>query len=322
MIAPASPANIAHAANILAADGLVGMPTETVYGLAADAISRAAVAGIYAAKGRPADHPVIVHLAPQSDVAYWVRDLPPYAAELMRLYWPGPLTLVCPRTAQAPDWVTGGQDTVGIRCPSHPVAQALLSAALSLGVQGIAAPSANRFGRVSPTTAGHVEGEFGGAIYTLDGGACAVGIESTIVDCTQAQPRVLRHGSLDLTGFLGIAGTYASQDAENKPRVSGGLAAHYAPHTRVVLADLQATGAENLPQGAVYMARSKPEHLPPGLAFYAMPESASDYAHALYASLRELDTLGYSIIVVQPVPTEAAWLGVADRLARAAASFA
>ena len=328
MIAAPSAPNIAHAASLLAAGGLVGMPTETVYGLAANASSQAAVAGIYAAKGRPADHPVIVHLAPAADVAFWVKDLPEYAIKLMQAAWPGPLTLVCPRTGNAPDWVTGGQDTVGIRCPSHPVAQALLTAALGLGVQGIAAPSANRFGRVSPTTAAHVEGEFDAPPYTLDGGACEVGIESTIVDCTQAAPRILRFGAISLhdvariTGLSVVDGVYHVKPSQthaqdSTPRVSGGLAAHYAPNTRLYYAE--ADQAQHIQADAVYLGWQRPSHL--SCAFQAMPQDAALYARQLYATLRQLDTMGYGAIAVQPVPTDEAWLGVADRLNRAAASF-
>ena len=323
---------IEQAAQMLAAGGLIGLPTETVYGLAANANNAAAVAGIYALKGRPANHPVIVHLAPQTDVAHWVNNLPDYAHSLMHQAWPGPLTLVCQRTEHAPDWVTGGQDTVGIRCPSHPVAQALLVAAAKLGVLGVAAPSANRFGRVSPTTAAHVEGEFTTPPLTLDGGACEVGIESTIVDCTQTLPRILRFGAISVEDIKRITGLAVldgvSNNAQNtapttspttSPRVSGGLAAHYAPNTPLSL--VQPTDAGKLANNTVYIGFIRPTALPADCTFYAMPQDAARFAQQLYAALRQLDDMAYAHIAVQPVPDDDAWVGVADRLQRAAATF-
>lgn len=317
MLSP-TPAHINQTTVLLAAGGIVGMPTETVYGLAGDATNAAAVAAIYATKGRPADHPLIVHLAPQADVSFWANDVPNYAQALMQAFWPGPLTLVLPRTARAGDFITGGQDTVAVRCPSHPVAQALLQACAALGVQGLAAPSANRFGRVSPTTAQHVADEFENRIFVLDGGACDVGIESTIVDCTQAEPRILRHGAVSLADVARVTGLTVMDAVGNHaaPRVSGSLAAHYAPTTRLVFCEHSLTQA--LPKNAVYMGFDAPS----SGAFHAMPRDAALYAQQLYAALRSLDAMHYALIAVQPLPRAPQWAGVADRLARAAATFA
>ena len=317
MLSP-TPAHINQAAAQLAAGGIVGMPTETVYGLAGDASNAAAVAAIYATKGRPADHPLIVHLAPQADVSFWACQAPDYAQALMQAFWPGPLTLVLPRTARAGNFITGGQDTVAVRCPSHPVAQALLQACAALGVQGLAAPSANCFGRVSPTTAQHVADEFENRIHVLDGGACEVGIESTIVDCTQTAPRILRHGAASLEDVARITGLTVMDAVGNHaaPRVSGSLAAHYAPTTRLVFCEYSLT--QTLPKNAVYMGFDAPS----SGAFHAMPRDAALYAQQLYAALRSLDVMHYALIAVQPLPSAPQWAGVADRLARAAATFA
>jgi L-threonylcarbamoyladenylate synthase len=316
MLAP-TPAHVNQAAALLAAGDIVGIPTETVYGLAGDASNAAAVAKIYAAKGRPSDHPLIVHLAPQPDVHFWASTVPTYAKDLMHAFWPGPLTLVLPRTAQAGDFITGGQNTVAVRCPSHPVAQALLQACAALGVQGLAAPSANRFGRVSPTTAQHVADEFENRILTLDGGACEVGIESTIVDCTQAVPRILRHGAVSLADVTRVTGLAVTDAVGNHaaPRVSGSLAAHYAPATPLRFCERLDT--KNLAPNAVFMGFEAPVNG----AFHAMPRDAALYAQQLYATLRSLDAMNYSAIAVQPLPLEPQWAGVADRLARAAATF-
>lgn len=317
MVLAPTPAHIAQAAAVLAAGEIVGMPTETVYGLAGDASNAAAVAKIYAAKGRPSDHPLIVHLAPQGDVSFWASAVPAYANALMQAFWPGPLTLVLPRTAQAGDFITGNQNTVAVRCPSHPVAQALLQACAALGVQGLAAPSANRFGRVSPTTAAHVADEFENRILTLDGGACEVGIESTIVDCTQAAPRILRHGAVSLADVARVTGLTVidAVGSHAAPRVSGSLAAHYAPATPLRFCEF--SDVKNLAADAVYMGFDASANG----AFHAMPRDASLYAQQLYATLRSLDAMHYSTIAVQPLPLEPQWAGVADRLARAAATF-
>jgi L-threonylcarbamoyladenylate synthase len=318
MIKPPTSANICEAAALLAAGGIVGLPTETVYGLAGDAANPKAVAAIYATKGRPSDHPLIVHLAPKADALNWASTVPAYAQALMHAFWPGPLTLVLTRTAHAGDFITGGQDTVALRCPSHPVAQALLNACETRGIKGLAAPSANRFGRVSPTTAQHVADEFSNAVFTLDGGACEVGIESTIVDCTQGAPRILRHGAVSMADVARVSGLVVSDAVGHQaaPRVSGSLAAHYAPATPLRWCGF--SDAPQLPSNAVFMGFDEPN----ATAFHAMPRDAALYAQQLYATLRRLDAMHYSAIAVQPVPLEPQWAGVADRLARAAATFA
>jgi L-threonylcarbamoyladenylate synthase len=241
----------------------------------------------------------------------------------MQAFWPGPLTVVLPRTANAGDFITGGQATVGLRCPSHPVAQALLQAAARLGVHGLAAPSANRYGQVSPTLGEHVESEFSQPPFTLDGGACEVGIESTIVDCTGAAPRILRHGAVSLddvarvTGLPTQDGTGLAAQA-NAPRVPGSVAAHYAPRTPLRFCSLD--DAAQLPAGCVFLARDAFQ-LPAKVALVQAPQDAARYAQQLYATLRSMDAMGFELIAVQPVPQSGNWAGVADRLNRAAASF-
>src|ERR1700756_1878758 len=231
---------IEQAAALLDAGQLVAFPTETVYGLGGDAQNPEAVARIYAAKGRPANHPVIVHLAPHGDPNYWVEHLPAEARRLIDAFWPGPLTLILKRAAHIPAAVSGGQDSVGLRCPSHPVAQALLEAfsALRGGHGGVAAPSANRFGHVSPTTAQHVRDEFGSSIYVLDGGSSDVGIESTILDLSRGFPALLRPGRVtprEIADVLGVAPRLPDGSDATAPRASGTLKAHYAPRTPLVL---------------------------------------------------------------------------------------
>ena len=324
MICAPTPVNIAAAAELLRLGELVGLPTETVYGLAANASSAAAVAKIYALKGRPATHPVIVHLAPQADVGFWAHTVPDYAQALMQAFWPGPLTVVLPRTVHAGDFITGGQASVGLRCPSHPAAQALLQAAARLGVRGVAAPSANRYGQVSPTLAAHVEAEFSQAPMTLDGGACEVGIESTIVDCTGAAPRMLRHGAIttqDVASVTGLPVQDRTQaPAGSAPRVPGSVAAHYAPRTPLRLCAVD--DAHSLPANTAFLVRGA---LPPAaraVTFIQAPQDAASFARQLYATLRSIDAMGFAHIAVQPVPGGDEWAGVADRLSRAAASFA
>ncbi len=322
MIFSPTPNNIAQAAQIIAAGGIIGLPTETVYGLAADASNADAVGLVYTTKGRPSDHPLIVHLAPQAGTLHWAATAPSFARDLIKSFWPGPLTVVLPRTAHAGDFITGRQKTVALRCPAHPVAQALLQACLEAGIHGLAAPSANRFGRMSPTTAQHVVDEFDTPVFTLDGGACEVGIESTIVDCTGAMPRILRHGAITLDDVARVTGLVVLDAVghNNSPRVSGSLAAHYAPATPLLLCAAQDSG--KLASTAVYVGFDKPVQLPMSCAFHAMPSDATLYARQLYATLRNLDTMGYSQIAVQPVPPSIAWAGVRDRLGRAAATFA
>jgi L-threonylcarbamoyladenylate synthase len=316
---------MSQAAAILASGGLVAFPTETVYGLGADAENPAAVARIYAAKGRPQDHPVIVHLAPEADLDYWASDIPAQARALVAAFWPGPLTLILKRNAHIPDAVSGGQDTVGLRCPSHPVAINLLRA-FKGGRGGVAAPSANKFGSVSPTTAQHVRDEFGfeagiGAI--LDGGQSTVGIESTIVDLSRLAthgPVLLRPGHITPEAIAAVIDQMPAAPDAAAPRASGTLASHYAPHTPVAMqehAALLATLAQ-LRSAGRRVALIHYSDLPPAHADVCLPASPDGFAHALYASLRAMDTVGADLILVEAPPQDGAWAGVNDRLRRAA----
>ena len=323
------PAAIAEAARLIRSGELVGLPTETVYGLGADASNDAAVALIFAAKGRPPKHPLIVHIAQAQQVLDYASSVPPFAARLIAAFWPGPLTLILPRKPGVATAAAGGQDSIGLRCPSHPVAQALLKACRT----GVAGPSANRFGRVSPTTAAHVADEMGDALFVLDGGPCDVGIESTIVDCTRGQPVLLRPGVLtraQLETACGEAVLDNKSLMSTAPRASGTLASHYAPNATVRLmdkADLQKALAA-LPNNtaatasvAVY-AYSLPDLGAMNLAsvlYRTMPLQASQVAHELFAVLREFDAQGVAHIWVETLPAATEWDGVRDRLMRAAA---
>jgi L-threonylcarbamoyladenylate synthase len=319
------PVAIQHAARLIRSGALIGLPTETVYGLAADASSDAAVALIFAAKGRPPNHPLIVHIAEAQQVLDYASSVPPFAARLIAAFWPGPLTLILPRKPGVATAAAGGQDSIGLRCPSHPVAQALLNACRS----GVAAPSANRFGRVSPTTAAHVADELGDALFVLDGGPCDVGIESTIVDCTRGQPVLLRPGVLTRAQLEAACAESVLDNAAlaaNAPRASGTLDSHYAPNAKVRLMDkteLQAALAAVEPslRIAVY-AYSIPgiDAISAASVLYrAMPLQASQVAHELFAVLREFDAQGVAQIWVETLPDAADWDGVRDRLIRAAA---
>lgn len=321
------PDAIAAAAARLAAGELLALPTETVYGLGARADDDAAVAKIFAAKGRPADHPLIVHVADAADAEAFAADLPPVARRLMAAFWPGPLTVIVPRKAGVGAAAAGGQDTIGLRCPAHPVARELLIAARALGVAGVAAPSANRFGRVSPTQARHVVDEFDPGLWVLDGGDCEVGIESSIVDCSRAHPVLLRPGVLTPDEIEAAAGEPLRAPDAQAPRASGTLVAHYAPRAvvRLYAADalrlaLAESGVQERPAGglAVY---SRSVEVPAGLLARRMPEQARAAAHQLFAVLRELDGAGASEIWIELPPAGSAWDGVRDRLSRAAAAF-
>jgi L-threonylcarbamoyladenylate synthase len=318
------PQAIAQAARHLAAGELVALPTETVYGLGARADDDAAVAKIFAAKGRPSNHPLIVHVLDAADAAGFAAALPPVAQRLMAAFWPGPLTLIVPRAPGVAAAAAGGQDSIGLRCPAHSVARALLAAAKALGVRGVAAPSANRFGRVSPTRAAHVLSEFDGQLMVLDGGDCAVGIESSIVDCSRAHPVLLRPGVLTPAEIEAAAGEPLLAPDAQAPRASGTLAAHYAPSAVVRLLPAAALaerlGRQQWPEGlAVYSRTLSPVA---GLQWRCMPERAAAAAHQLFAVLRELDSAGASEIWIEMPPPETAWDGVRDRLSRAAAAFA
>ncbi len=325
----ASPAAITQAVQAITAGQLLGLPTETVYGLAADAARPDAVARIFAAKGRPSNHPLIVHVADAAGVAHFARDVPSFAERLMAAFWPGPLTLILPRRLDVGEATAGGQDSIGVRCPSHPVAQAVLQA-LALAtppVWGLAAPSANQFGRVSPTTAAHVAGEFGDSLLVLDGGPCGVGIESTIVDCTRGAPVLLRPGAISRAQVEAACGQRLQGDAAlgEAPRASGTLEAHYAPaakvrlmHAKALQTSLDLLGAEAA-HIAVY-ARTPLRMLSSQVLLRRMPDDAQATAQQLFSALRDFDTQGVKLIWVESVPDTAEWDGVRDRLQRAAAA--
>ncbi len=332
---------IAAAAQALRAGELVGMPTETVYGLAADAGHDAAVAKIFAAKGRPSEHPLIVHVDDTGrgcdGAAVFAQRIPPAAQALMHGFWPGPLTLILPRRAEVGRAAAGGQDSIGLRCPSHPVAQALLHACRERGVMGLAAPSANQFGRVSPTTAAHVQGEFGPELLVLDGGACDVGIESTIVDCTRGTPVLLRPGAITLDQLEQACGQAvrlahdAADDDLPAPRASGTLLAHYAPKAKVRLMSaaalqtaLDMLGGDVKPSDAgpviATYARTVVRSRSSGVLSRRMPDDAASTARQLFAVLRDFDDQGVKLIWVEEPPEGTAWDGVRDRLQRASAA--
>jgi L-threonylcarbamoyladenylate synthase len=319
---------VSAAAHLVAGD-LVAFPTETVYGLGADACNSAAVARIYEVKGRPADHPLIVHIASMDRMGDWASDVPEYAIALARDFWPGPMTLVLRRSELAGDFVTGGQNTVGVRVPDHVVALGLLEAFERAGGKGVAAPSANRFGHVSPTSAAAVVEELGqylaGDDVVLDGGACAVGVESTIIDCTGDTPRILRPGAISddmVSQSTGLdvfrtyrfvttdsAGFEVVKEAE-EIRVSGSLENHYAPAAKVFLCETPTAG-----QGFIAHANIE---TPAGVIRLASPRNDEEFARILYSALREADAQGLSEVVVsQPIGIGIA-VAIRDRLARAA----
>ena len=322
------PASIAAAAQALRSGALLGLPTETVYGLAADASSDAAVAKIFAAKGRPSDHPLIVHVADASGIAHFASAVPAFAQALVDAFWPGPLTLILPRRAGVASAATGAQGSVGLRCPAHPVALAVLRACAAEGVWGVAAPSANRFGRVSPTTAAHVQSEFGDDLLVLDGGACSVGIESTIVDCTRGAAVLLRPGAITRAQIEAACGQRLLSKEEleaHTPRASGTLLAHYAPSAPVRLMDAAALQAAwdarsaDAPALAIY-ARAPLQHGTAPATLHAMPASAKATAAELFAQLRQFDEQGAYEIWIETPPGTPDWEGVCDRLQRAAAA--
>jgi L-threonylcarbamoyladenylate synthase len=301
------------AANLLAGN-LVAFPTETVYGLGADACNAAAVARIYSVKGRPADHPLIVHVASMDALGDWASDVPAFAIALARDFWPGPMTLVMRRSELAADFVTGGQDTVGVRVPAHPVALGLLEAFARVGGKGVAAPSANRFGNVSPTTAQAVSDELSDylsdADQILDGGACDVGVESTIVDCTGDVPRILRPGAITQEMIEHSTGLDVLDADGVAIRVSGSLDSHYSPIAKVVLDQSPTAG-----QGFIAMADLV---TPDGVLRLASPSTHDEFARVLYSALRSADEQGLeSVVVAQPVGNGIA-IAIRDRLSRSA----
>jgi L-threonylcarbamoyladenylate synthase len=318
-IASPTPAVLATAARRLREGHLVAFPTETVYGLGADAANPQAVHAIFAAKGRPTDHPVIVHLPGVEHVARWVRAFPAGARKLAAEFWPGPLTLILPRAPHVPDAVTGGQDSVGLRVPSHRIARELLAAFGAAGGEGIAAPSANRFGGVSPTTAQHVADDLEDRVdMIIDGGACAVGIESTILAFDGDDAVLLRPGGISIDDLARVLGATPREPDGSAPRAPGTLASHYAPGTPSRLID-----ANTLLQVAAGNARvailARSVARPAGFAgvWIAASDDVARYAHDLYANLRQLDAARADAILIEVPPAGDAWLAVRDRLTRA-----
>ena len=329
IISGSNPSHVQQAADALCAGELLGLPTETVYGLAADASNENAVAKIFKAKGRPSNHPLIVHVASADQVNKFASEVPAFAQSLMNQFWPGPLTLILPRNEGMAAAAAGGQNSVGLRCPSHPVALQVLKACASKRVWGVAAPSANLFGRVSPTSAAHVQSEFGEELLILDGGECDVGIESSIVDCTRGVPVLLRPGQISRTQIEQACGLkLANPDAliADAPRASGTLDSHYAPTAKVRLmsqADwqkaLEALGPHT--QNLALWSVQKPSQdlMGAGLFWRAMPVDATQAAHDVFGVLRNFDARGVRTIWIETPPDTPDWEGVRDRLQRAAA---
>lgn len=328
MITSESHGQVAAAAALLRAGGVVAFPTETVYGLGAEISNPTAVDRIFEIKKRPADHPLIVHLADMSHLHRWAQDIPEQAWRLAEHFWPGPLTLILPRSAEVPEIVTGGQDTVGLRIPDHPVALALLDA---LGPEGaLAAPSANRFGRISPTTAAHVSEELGDAVdMILDGGPCRVGLESTIVAFEGQTPVILRPGGVSLAALAEVVNgkIIISEGGERTPRVPGSLSSHYAPAT-----PLELWRSDDIWRGAIEL-RAKglrvavigwsDQHFPSNIPedekiiFFSMPAEPEGYGRRLYATLRQFDHQRFDRLLIETPPGESAWMAISDRLQRA-----
>ena len=327
IVSGTDPQAIAKAACQIQSGELVGFPTETVYGLGADASNDAAVAKIFTAKGRPINHPLIVHVADAGQVQHYASSVPPFAARLMQAFWPGPLTVILPRKAGVADAAAGGQNSIGLRCPAHPVALAFLQACKT----GVAGPSANRFGRVSPTHSQHVASELGDDLLILDGGPCAVGIESSIVDCTRGEPVLLRPGVLTREQLEAACGQPvldhdgATVSASAAPRAPGTLASHYAPHAKVRLMDagpLQ-TALDLLGEDAAHIAvyaRSIVRIKSAKVLYRCMPDDALATAQQLFAVLRDFDDQGAKLIWIENISDSTQWDGVRDRLMRAAAT--
>jgi L-threonylcarbamoyladenylate synthase len=319
-------AELDEAVRLLEAGQLVAFPTETVYGLGADAENPEALARIYAAKGRPSNHPIIVHVVDGADIGYWADDVPEAADKLIAAFWPGPLTLILKRAAHIPGAVAGGQDSIGVRCPSHPVAQALL-ARFKRGRGGVAAPSANKFGQVSPTTAQHVRDEFGDGVYVLEGDGVDIGIESTIVDLSRVDqgigPVLLRPGAITADMIAAVLGEPPQAPDAAAPRASGTLKAHYAPRTPLMLADAGTLATQLVTLSAeakvAWIARQPLADV--RCTWIEAPADAHGYARELYRLLRRLDKGGFDYLVVEPLPEGHEWAGVRDRLQRAAAAF-
>ena len=312
--------DITKAVNALATGKLCAIPTETVYGLAANALDESAVARVFVAKERPADHPLIVHVATAADVTEWITELPKWASNLTTAVWPGPLTIVGPRTEIASNSITGNQDTVAVRVPSHPIAQELLNQLKNIGVRGLVAPSANRFGHVSPTSAAHVLADLGEYLKAhgdliLDGGDCQVGVESTIVLATGSQPVILRPGAVTAADIKRITGVEVSKATINAPRVSGALDSHYSPTAQVIVV-IDAAELE-LESNSGFLALAQIP-TPAGIVRLAAPATIEDFAHELYSSLRAGDDLNLKTIYVVPPTGDGLAQAINDRLQRAA----
>ncbi len=318
---------IRAAVDVLECSGLVAMPTETVYGLAANAEDEKAVKKIFEAKNRPTTHPLIVHITGEEALDHWACDIPQSAYVLARKFWPGPLTIILKKSDAVGDWITGGQDSVGLRCPSHPWAVALIKAFAGKHHRGLAAPSANTFGRISPTCAQHVRDDLGekpkGKVdFILDGGQCEVGVESTIINLSGEHPEILRHGAVTRGMLEEALGCAVPDGGKDSPRVSGSMKSHYAPKTKVVLSDNIAAELEKLKDKKVAVMASgqaleqTPAHV---VKWFIAPSDASEYMHVLYTRLHELDQTGADLILIETPPTGDAWNAVQDRLNRAAA---
>lgn len=325
LLSGADAAAIDRAADALAAGELVAFPTETVYGLGARADDDRAVERIFARKGRPTDHPLIVHVLDVDQARRFCRELGTAATRLIDAFWPGPLTVIVARAEGMAAAAAARQSTIGLRSPAHPVARALLAAALQRGVAGVAGPSANRFGRISPTQASHVVDEFGDDLLVVDGGECDVGIESTIVDCSRTAPALLRPGQIPRERIEAVLGQPLESPGADAPRASGTLEAHYAPRARLRLmpAPMLNTALQMLGDSPLKLAvYSRTVALPPGsrLERRVMPDDPDRAAHELFATLRELDSRGLDLMWVEEPPGDSAWDGVRDRLARAAAA--
>ena len=318
IISNCTAAAITDAATTLAGGKLVAFPTETVYGLGADATNKDAVARIYQVKGRPADHPLIVHISSAAHLDKWASEIPEYAIKLARSFWPGPMTLILPRTELAKDFITGGQNNVGIRVPSHTVALALLKAFEDHGGQGVAAPSANRFGKVSPTTAQAVSDELSNYLkpddLILDGGSCEIGVESTIIDCTKDLPVIIRPGAVTIEMIedeLGISiGIQSLTTTSNQIKASGLLESHYAPSAKVLLSGVPTAGDGLIALSSVAT--------PPGVVRVASPATNEDFAKILYEAFRLADRKGLSRVFVIPPAGDGIAVAINDRLAKSA----
>ena len=313
-LAPCSIETLNQAAKRLQVGALVAFPTETVYGLGADAEDESAIARMYEVKGRPTNHPVIVHISNQNLVSFWAEEIPDYAISLMRKFWPGPMTLILKRSEKAKDFITGGQEFVGLRVPSNPIALKLLSEFESLGGHGVAAPSANRFGSVSPTSARDVAEEVGALLgeddLILDGGASEVGVESTIIDCSRELPRILRLGAVTEAMIETVTPIDSDSDLE-EIRVSGSLTRHYSPRAKVV-------AGREAESGEGFIALSDIP-TPKGAIRLSAPDSIEDYARSLYSALRKGDSVGLGVIVVIPPRGEGLAAAIRDRIIRASA---